>query len=120
MKERQLLSEDEYCAPGRNARMLHGDDRRGSDPQILESMISRASPRWSGSRGDDRMLSRRAGKRLKIIEAFIHPAIARVDDSQGMPVIPPDLRPLVPLDGGRFATSDLTTSIAASLTATIV
>ncbi len=26
-----------------------------------------------------------------------------------LPVLPPDLRPLVPLDGGRFATSDLTT-----------
>jgi len=31
---------------------------------------------------------------------------------------PPELRPLVPLDGGRFATSDSTTSIAASSTAT--
>jgi len=30
-----------------------------------------------------------------------------MDDPHGVPVIPPDLRPLVPLDGGRFATSDL-------------
>jgi DNA-directed RNA polymerase subunit beta' len=30
-----------------------------------------------------------------------------VDDAEVIPVIPPDLRPLVPLDGGRFATSDL-------------
>jgi len=30
-----------------------------------------------------------------------------------IPVIPPDLRPLVPLDGGRFATSDLNDCIAA-------
>ena len=30
-----------------------------------------------------------------------------MDDSQRLPVLPPDLRPLVPLDGGRFATSDL-------------
>ncbi len=47
-------------------------------------------------------------KRLKVIEAFI----ASGNNPQWMimevlPVLPPDLRPLVPLDGGRFATSDL-------------
>src|SRR4028119_2308396 len=47
-------------------------------------------------------------KRLKIIEAFMESGnkpewmILTV-----VPVIPPELRPLVPLDGGRFATSDL-------------
>ncbi len=47
-------------------------------------------------------------KRLKIIESFVSS-----DNNPGwmvmsaVPVIPPDLRPLVPLDGGRFATSDL-------------
>ncbi len=47
-------------------------------------------------------------KRLKLIEAFINSnnrpewMILKV-----LPVLPPDLRPLVPLDGGRFATSDL-------------
>lgn len=47
-------------------------------------------------------------KRLKIIESFVS------SDNKpdwmvmsAVPVIPPDLRPLVPLDGGRFATSDL-------------
>ena len=30
-----------------------------------------------------------------------------MDDCENVPVIPPELRPLVPLDGGRFATSDL-------------
>ena len=30
-----------------------------------------------------------------------------MDDIEDYPVIPPELRPLVPLDGGRFATSDL-------------
>jgi len=47
-------------------------------------------------------------KRLKIIEAFMEsgaePAWMVLDV---VPVIPPELRPLVPLDGGRFATSDL-------------
>lgn len=47
-------------------------------------------------------------KRLKVVEAFIHSGnkpewmIMEV-----LPVLPPDLRPLVPLEGGRFATSDL-------------
>ncbi len=47
-------------------------------------------------------------KRLKLVESFINSKnkpewmILRV-----LPVIPPELRPLVPLDGGRFATSDL-------------
>ncbi|MEO1543119.1 MAG: DNA-directed RNA polymerase subunit beta', partial [Pseudomonadota bacterium] len=51
---------------------------------------------------------KKLGKRLKVIEAFIDSGnrpewmILTV-----VPVIPPELRPLVPLDGGRFATSDL-------------
>ncbi len=47
-------------------------------------------------------------KRLKIVEGFVN----STNNPESMvmsciPVIPPDLRPLVPLDGGRFATSDL-------------
>lgn len=47
-------------------------------------------------------------KRLKIIESFAT-STNRPEwmVMQAVPVIPPDLRPLVPLDGGRFATSDL-------------
>jgi DNA-directed RNA polymerase subunit beta' len=51
---------------------------------------------------------KRLGKRLKLIESFLDSGnrpewmIMSV-----LPVLPPDLRPLVPLDGGRFATSDL-------------
>lgn len=47
-------------------------------------------------------------KRIKLLEAFVQSGnkpewmILTV-----LPVLPPDLRPLVPLDGGRFATSDL-------------
>ena len=54
------------------------------------------------------MKQKKASKRLKIIEAFMESGnkpewmILTV-----VPVIPPELRPLVPLDGGRFATSDL-------------
>ena len=51
---------------------------------------------------------KRYGKRLKLIDSFVESGnkpewmIMTV-----LPVLPPDLRPLVPLDGGRFATSDL-------------
>ncbi len=47
-------------------------------------------------------------KRLKIIESFVSSGNEPSWMVMGcIPVIPPDLRPLVPLDGGRFATSDL-------------
>src|SRR6202035_2106940 len=53
-------------------------------------------------------------KRLKIVDAFRHSGAAGGVRNKPewmildvVPVIPPDLRPLVPLDGGRFATSDL-------------
>ncbi|MGC1955005.1 MAG: DNA-directed RNA polymerase subunit beta' [Gammaproteobacteria bacterium] len=51
---------------------------------------------------------KKVAKRLKLIEAFIESGnrpewmVLKV-----LPVLPPELRPLVPLDGGRFATSDL-------------
>ncbi len=51
-------------------------------------------------------------KRLRVVEAF-REGLARTDNRpewsiiQYLPVIPPELRPLVPLDGGRFASSDL-------------
>ena len=52
-------------------------------------------------------------KRLKMIDAFLGSGDRATPNKPDwmimdvMPVIPPDLRPLVPLDGGRFATSDL-------------
>ena len=47
-------------------------------------------------------------KRLKLVESFLHSG-ARPEWMilEVVPIIPPELRPLVPLDGGRFATSDL-------------
>src|SRR5690606_22565016 len=51
---------------------------------------------------------KRLTKRIKLVEAFLESGnrpewmVMTV-----LPVLPPDLRPLVPLDGGRFATSDL-------------
>jgi DNA-directed RNA polymerase subunit beta' len=47
-------------------------------------------------------------RRLKIVDGFLHsPNKPEWMVMSAIPVIPPDLRPLVPLDGGRFATSDL-------------
>ena len=51
-------------------------------------------------------------KRLQVVESFREAALNRENRPEWMimkvvPVIPPELRPLVPLDGGRFATSDL-------------
>ena len=50
----------------------------------------------------------RAVKRLKVVSAFIHSANKpEMMVLEAVPVIPPELRPMVQLDGGRFATSDL-------------
>ena len=53
-------------------------------------------------------LTKKLTKQLKVVEAFLHsdnkPEWMMMEV---LPVIPPDLRPLVPLDGGRFAASDL-------------
>lgn len=51
---------------------------------------------------------KKVSKRLKVLEAF-RGSINRPEWMmlEALPVLPPDLRPLVPLDGGRFATSDL-------------
>jgi DNA-directed RNA polymerase subunit beta' len=51
---------------------------------------------------------KKISKRLKILEGFQHSGIKpEWMILEVLPVLPPDLRPLVPLDGGRFATSDL-------------
>jgi DNA-directed RNA polymerase subunit beta' len=51
-------------------------------------------------------------KRLQVVESLREANVNKVNRPEWMilkviPVIPPELRPLVPLDGGRFATSDL-------------
>ena len=51
-------------------------------------------------------------KRLKVVQSFVPDPLKRLNKPEWMivsilPVIPPELRPLVPLEGGRFAASDL-------------
>ncbi len=112
LKKNEILSEDRY----REAREKYGEDfaaAQGADAirELLRntnvkelSQKLRAEMKETTSEAKKKRLA----KRLKIIESFLESGnkpewmILEV-----IPVIPPDLRPLVPLDGGRFATSDL-------------
>src|SRR5947209_4045953 len=113
LKDRQLLSEDEY---------LKAQDEYGQDSFTamigaeairellkgleLEKLDAQLRAEMQETESD--IKHKKLAKRLKIVEAFRYSGnkpewmILTV-----VPVIPPDLRPLVPLDGGRFATSDL-------------
>ena len=114
LKDRQLLSEDEYlkAQDEYGAGQLHRHDRRRSDPRNAQGARPRQARRPTcASRSpatESDCKKKKLAKRLKIVEAFQQSGnkpewmILTV-----VPVIPPDLRPLVPLDGGRFATSDL-------------
>src|SRR6202158_2748237 len=113
LKDRQLLSEDEYL----KAQDEYGQDSftamigaeairellKGLELEKLESSL-----RAEMQETESDIKHKKLAKRLKIVEAFRYSGnkpewmILTV-----VPVIPPDLRPLVPLDGGRFATSDL-------------
>jgi len=74
----------------------------------LDLAALRAELREEGSKTKSQTKKKKIAKRLKIIEAFLESG----NKPEWMlmeviPIIPPELRPLVPLDGGRFATSDL-------------
>ena len=109
----QLLTEDEY----QDAIDQYGEDsfRAGIGAEALREILSnidleaeRASMRADLKETTSEAKRKNLVKRLKLVEAFLESntkpewMILTV-----LPVIPPDLRPLVPLDGGRFATSDL-------------
>src|SRR5437763_798837 len=114
LQERQLLSEDEYY----KAQDEYGEDSftakigaeairdllMAIDLEQLRDQLRKDISETSGVGEKPKKMV----KRLKLVEAFMDSGnrpewmILTV-----VPVIPPDLRPLVPLDGGRFATSDL-------------
>src|SRR6476661_2007538 len=113
LKERQLLSEDEYL----KAQEEYGNDsftaKIGAEAirdmlRALDLQKIAADLRVEIAEATTELKPKKLAKRLKLIEAFMQShnkpewMILTV-----VPVIPPDLRPLVPLDGGRFATSDL-------------
>jgi DNA-directed RNA polymerase subunit beta' len=112
MERGQLLTEEDYL----NAVEAHGDDfdaRMGAEAvhDLLKGIdlhkeAIRLREELAGTTSETKI--KKLGKRLKLIEYFISSGnkpewmVMTV-----LPVLPPDLRPLVPLDGGRFATSDL-------------
>ncbi len=108
----QLLTEDDYMAKfdeyGDEFRASMGAEGiremlKGIDIQNeLESIRNELA-----KTGSDTKIKKLA-KRLKVIEAFQKSGIKpEWMVLEVLPVLPPELRPLVPLDGGRFATSDL-------------
>jgi DNA-directed RNA polymerase subunit beta' len=113
LKQYQLLSEDDYM----RFQEEFGDDSFTAEigAEAVRGMLNAIDLHKEADRlreelggNPSEMKQKKASKRLKIIEAFIESGnrpewmILTV-----IPVIPPELRPLVPLDGGRFATSDL-------------
>ena len=122
-----FLTEEEYLEivdklPRENQLLEDNDPKKfiakmGAD--ALEMLLSRLkldelSYQLRDQAATDTSQQRKAEalKRLKVVEAF-RDANTRVENKpewmtiKMVPVIPPELRPLVPLDGGRFATSDL-------------
>jgi len=113
LKMHQLLSEDEYI----KAQDEYGEDQFTANigAEALRTILSainleddreqvRIDLRETASEAKRKKLV----KRLKLLEAFLE-SNSRPEWMilEVVPVIPPELRPLVPLDGGRFATSDL-------------
>ncbi len=112
MQRGQLLSDEAYL----EAIEAHGDEfdaRMGAEAvhELLKSLdlkseVVKVREDISGTTSETKI--KRLSKRLKLLESFIesgnHPEWMVLTV---LPVLPPDLRPLVPLDGGRFATSDL-------------
>ncbi|MDR3044161.1 MAG: DNA-directed RNA polymerase subunit beta' [Desulfovibrio sp.] len=109
----QVISEDQYLQVIDH----YGEDALvvGMGAEAVRSLLEelnleelRAMLREESQATKSQTKKKKLTKRLKIVEAFLESAnkpewmVMEV-----IPVIPPELRPLVPLDGGRFATSDL-------------
>jgi len=113
LKYRELLNEDQYL----NALDEYGDDAFRADIgaeairamlQVIDLNEERPRLREELRETTSEAKRKKLVKRLKLVESFIESG-ARPEWMilELVPVIPPELRPLVPLDGGRFATSDL-------------
>ncbi|HEY2538260.1 MAG TPA: DNA-directed RNA polymerase subunit beta' [Stellaceae bacterium] len=113
LKQHQLLNEEEYL----QAQDDYGEDQftAAIGAEAMRTMLSaidleqerdqlRVDLRETSSEARRKKLV----KRLKLVDAFVE-SKSRPEWMilEVVPVIPPELRPLVPLDGGRFATSDL-------------
>ena len=110
LKKFSIMTEDDYEAK----RTEYGDEfeaKMGAEgiKDLLEGIdIDVETERLRGDLTGSEVKVKKNAKRLKLLEAFkksgIKPGWMVMEV---LPVLPPDLRPLVPLDGGRFATSDL-------------
>lgn len=112
LKKGQLLSEDDYeknqIKYGPHFKVDIGGTAIKSMIKDVDLEFTSKKLRQSLEETTSEAQVKKIRKRLKIIEDFQNsvnkPEWMMLDV---LPVIPPDLRPLVPLDGGRFATSDL-------------
>jgi DNA-directed RNA polymerase subunit beta' len=108
----QLLTEVEY----REAQEQYGDEFKagmGADAVkvlLSEIELSKLNKELEEAMGNtkSKQIRKKLAKRLKLVQGFAS-SHSRPEWMvlEVLPVIPPDLRPLVPLEGGRFATSDL-------------
>ncbi|MDE0575327.1 MAG: DNA-directed RNA polymerase subunit beta' [Opitutales bacterium] len=112
LEEKQLLSDREF----REACDEYGDEFEAKmGAEALMDVLSRMDLEESLEELYEQMhetkskqIKKKLSNRLKIIQGFISSgAQPEWMILETIPVIPPDLRPLVPLEGGRFATSDL-------------
>ncbi|MEJ8859527.1 DNA-directed RNA polymerase subunit beta' [Variovorax robiniae] len=110
LKKRDIMSEDDYDAK----RKEYGDEfvaKMGAEgiKDLLEGIeLDSEIERLRGDLTGSEVKVKKNSKRLKVLEAFRKSGIKpNWMVLEVLPVLPPDLRPLVPLDGGRFATSDL-------------
>ena len=108
----QLLTEDDYLSKVEE----YGDEFKASMGAEgirdllrsidLNSEVETLRAELSKTTSDTKL--KKISKRLKVLEAFQRSGIKpEWMIMEVLPVLPPELRPLVPLDGGRFATSDL-------------
>jgi DNA-directed RNA polymerase subunit beta' len=113
LKKHQVVSEDQYFQVidhfGEDALTVGmGAETVRTMLQALDLPTLRTELREESQTTRSQTKKKKITKRLKIVEAFLESGnkpewmIMEV-----IPIIPPELRPLVPLDGGRFATSDL-------------
>ena len=108
----QLLSEDDYIAKVEEygdefTAMMGAEGIRALLRNLdVTSEVERLRAELAATGSETKI--KKFSKRLKVLEAFQASGI-KPDwmIMEVLPVLPPDLRPLVPLDGGRFATSDL-------------
>lgn len=125
VKEHDFLTEDEYLnildsLPRENQMLDDNDPNKfiaGMGAEAIYKMLSRIDLdqlsydlRHKTETETSQQRKAEALKRLSVVEAFRESKAINKPEwmiLKVVPVIPPELRPLVPLDGGRFATSDL-------------